>query len=1708
MTPRNRISSALVVFLTALLTACGGSTSGNNEGGSDDPGDDNGAGPVAAVAFDTENPTVSAGGSTTLRVTITDADEAPVNGATVAFESGAGGKLASDSATSNDNGVAKVELKAGETLATTTITARSSGITDKTNPKIVAGPPATIDLSAAPKKLAFNNEATLSLSVTDEFGNPVKGSTVRFRSAGKPSGGQFSPVSVTTDSDGRASGTYAAGNKAGDYTIQAETPGITSNSVKINIDPTAAELADLTLSTGSQSIPADGESSTFVRASVTDTSGNPVEGITVDFTTSEGELDQKTTTTNARGIAEVRLTASKTATTAELSARSGGIVTSASVTFEPGNAEDISLSAAPKSLALNDTSSVTVSVTDGFGNPVPNQTLQLQTPTNNSGGSFRNIKLTTDANGRATGTYTAGNTAGKDILLATTGSVESNTIPVSVDPEAIKLADIRLTTGSSSIPADDTSSTFVRANVTDTNGDPVEGVIVNFRTDAGSIDAQAITDANGDAQASLTAGAVATDAQITASSGGINAGTTVIFSASAPSKVQLSATPATIPLNGSTSLTVSVNDSQGNPVPNETLQLKLPSNTSGGSFDNIELTTDANGRATGNYTAGNVAGTDTLLATTGSVDSNRVDVTVDPNATKLAGITLTTGSDSIPADGTSSTFVRANVTDTNGTPVEGITVNFGTDAGSIDAQATTDASGDAQVSLTAGDTVTKAEVKASTGGVSRTTTVNFTSAQAANIALSATPKNIPLNAESQLTVTVKDDQRNPVEGQTVQLSVAPNNSDGKLTDISVNTDANGRATTMYQSGNRAGTDTIQASTGRVDSNTASITVSPDAALVGSVELTTGADNITADGLSSTFVRATVTDTNGNPVAGIAVGFSTSQGRLDSNEEPTTRNGIAETVLTSDMNLGDAVVSASTGNVTDTKAVEFVAGTPDNVKLTATPATIPLNGSAELGIRVTDKQDNPVPDEAVQLRTVTNNSGGQLDNTAVTTDANGRATAAYNAGNTAATDTLSATASGVSASPVQVIVTPDAARLNALDLKVGSDSITADGNDSTFVRATVTDVNGAPVQGVDVAFSTTKGTLDQTTATTDANGTARVDLTSGTRTIISLVSASTGGLNQSTQVAFVPGPADPANSSISANPASLPANGSATSTVTVTLADANGNPVPDGTEVALTSSAGTVNGSNPATTTRGRAQFTLQAPANQATANIGIQKLPSLKTTVEFDSPLTGNPANVQASVDPESVFVAGVGKSEQADITLNILDDAGNPIDESQYNDTSLDNVRVELVTRPSGGEFITGTNAAGQSVSSGSDGTLDVRSNDGSLTLRFQSGNRPGVIEARIKVLEFAGTDFTTAGDVAATASLPQITVASGPPHTIAFTTPNTDAISNLGGGVYSLTGRVIVTDRYGNAVPDGTAISLGLLDSVIAQGNSSSTTADSPGLSETNFAFNDFLGTIQRNDTSRGIQAGDRILVRNAEAEDKSRFVSSVTGSNSLDAQSNYQNGESGLNLAVGASLLGGEIAGEDESGDATKGRAKTKDGLATFNITYPANTDTVLNGCYGYTNGTYSTDDKRRTVPQSGQVYVVAASSDNSATAVDRDQFCFKAIAGGTLTASPTTVAGDATIQLTLTDNETEGDRIRLPFVPVFANAVIDTNVSGNFDVDVTVNNNAENGEPQTNIDGVASADIHVICNDGPCSTEDSATVTFQGLDATATVTVKYQ
>ncbi|WP_416443287.1 invasin domain 3-containing protein [Leucobacter sp. HNU] len=453
-------------------------------------------------------------------------------------------------------------------------------------------------------------------------------------------------------------------------------------------------------------------------------------------------------------------------------------------------------------------------------------------------------------------------------------------------------------------------------------------------------------------------------------------------------------------------------------------------------------------------------------------------------------------------------------------------------------------------------------------------------ADAGKATISAAPASITANGSSTSTVTVKlfDAFGNPLTagGDTVAMST----SSGTLSSVTDRGD--GTYTAVLTSPTAAGTGTVSFTVNGAAA-TAKATVAFTAGTASATTSTIAAapSSITADGSSTSTVTVTLNDANGNPLTagGAAVTMATTAGTLSAVTD--NGDGTYTATLTSPKSVGSATVSFAVGGTTGTSTatVTFIIGAPDAdaSQIAAAPVSIVADGTTTSTVTVTlhDANGNPftsggstvtMSTTAGSLSNVTDNGDGTYSATLTSSTASGTATVSFSVDGTQSSRTADVefTAGAVSADDSQITV--------------GDSTLTADGTSTTAVTVTLVDAHGNPLQsgGSTVTMSTTAGSLSNVTDNGDGTYTAilTAPTASGTATISFSVDGTEG--SSTAEVRFTAGAVDADGSTIAVSPAKIPADGTSTSTVTVTLVDAHGNPVTGGAHaVTLRTTAGTL-----------------------------------------------------------------------------------------------------------------------------------------------------------------------------------------------------------------------------------------------------------------------------------------------------------------------------------------------------------------------------------------------------------------------------------------------------------------------------------------------------------------------------------------------------
>jgi hypothetical protein len=578
-------------------------------------------------------------------------------------------------------------------------------------------------------------------------------------------------------------------------------------------------------------------------------------------------------------------------------------------------------------------------------------------------------------------------------------------------PPPGRIVSINLTADpTASLLANGSSSTTLEALLVTSSGAPApDGTVVTFTTDLGRFTTtslktiRAVTkEGTGTAVVPLISEPnVIGTATVVATVAGLTQSIQISFTLTPPptppptdiAGLTLSTANDSLVANGisSTTITAALITSTGVSVPDGvlvTFTTDLGRFTSGGAKSTTART--GGGKALVPFISEEgVFGTATIVASAGAVtQSIEVELLpqspIAPSPGTIVGIRLSAESDSLVANGTSSTIITAELVTFTGNPApDGVTVNFITDKGRFStdnaktiAATTTGGTGKVLVPfISEAGVVGTATVVATVSSIAQSIQIALTGAgNPAQIILLADATVIPISGTTVITAEVLDDQGNNVTDGTA-VNFATNLSGTGVTPVATTTD--GVATATFSAGTSAGVATVTATSG---SATASLSITIRAGAAGSLEFVSADPILIGVRGSALPQKSTITfrarDVNGNPVAdGTQVTFTLISG-LGGGEAvaPTTVGtvgGLASTVLTSGTVSGPVRVLASItiGATTLTSSstnVSITGGPPSGAHMSVAPAYRNIAGLVTQGIicdvtaLVGDRFGNPVP----------------------------------------------------------------------------------------------------------------------------------------------------------------------------------------------------------------------------------------------------------------------------------------------------------------------------------------------------------------------------------------------------------------------------------------------------------------------------------------------------------------------------------------------------------------------------------------------------------------------------------------------------------------------------------------------------------------------------------------------------------------------------
>lgn len=1200
--------------------------------------------PVAANSTITGTGPVVADGvaTSTITVTLNDANNNPVEGLTPTFgASGANNTIAACSPT-DVSGVATC------TLASTTAETKTLSIltpVSKTDGTVVfePGPPVAVNSNiTGTGTVVADGVATSTVTITlrDAANNPVTGVSPTFTASGTAN--TYNACS-TTNASGVATCTLTS-TKAETKTLSIATPVVKADGT---VTFTAGAIAAATSTiTGTSPVVADGSATSNVTVTLLDAFSNPVAGTTPTFSLSgTGNTLGVCSASDASGVSTC------TASSTDSGVKTLAIVTpvaktDGTITFTAGTPVAVNSTITGTGPVVANgvaTSTVTVTLRDATNNPVPGLTPTFGTTgTNNTLGACS----ATNASGESTCTLASTKAEIKILSILTPVSKTDGSVTFTADAASVANSSI---TGTGPVVADNTATSTVTITLKDSNNNAVVGTTPTFSaTSAGNTyGACSATDTNGESSCTFTStkAEVKTLSIVTPIS---KADGNVTFTAGAPAVATSTITgtgPVVADGAATSTVTITILDQFSNPIAGSTPTFSA---TGAGNTLSACSATDASGISSCTLSS-TASGVKTLAIVT-PVAKTDGSVTFTAG-TPIAANSNITGTSPVIANGSATSTVTITLRDASNNPVPGQTPTFtasGTD-NTASACSVTNAAGESTCTLSS----IKAEVKTlsiATPFVKADGTVTFT-ADAAAVANSSITGTSPVVADgvatSTVTITLKDSNNNPLVGTTPTFSASGTNNTASACSA---TDTNGESTCTLSS-TKAEIKTLSIAT-PISKADGTVTFTAGAPAVATSTIT-GTGPVTANGVATSTVTVTLLDANSNPVSGETPTFSASGSNNTQTACGTTNaSGVATCTLAS--TTAETKTLSITAPISKTGGtVVFEAGAPiaANSTITGTgPVVADNTATSTVTITLRDASNNPV---AGLTPTFTTSGTGNTQTACSATDASGVASCTVKS--TKAEVKTLAIATPVAKTDGTVTFIAGAAAI-ANSTITGTGPVTADGVATSTVTVTLKDANNNAIVGTTPVFSASgTGNTASACSATDTSGVATCTLAS-TVAEVKTLSITSPITKADGTVTFTAGAAVAANSTIIGSGPVI-ANNVATSTVTVTLRDASNNPVAGETPTFSTTGTGNTQTACGVTNALGVATCTVKSTKAEVKTLAIVTPVAKTDGTVTF----TAGPASSATStiVGTTPVTANGVATSF---ITITLLDAFSNPI--------------------------------------------------------------------------------------------------------------------------------------------------------------------------------------------------------------------------------------------------------------------------------------------------------------------------------------------------------------------------------------------------------------------------------------------------------------
>jgi hypothetical protein len=1000
-----------------------------------------------------DNTTGIVGGATAdqASVTVTDASDNLVSGATVTFVASGDGSTtpANGQVTTGANGVATLPTwTLGTTAGAQTLTATVNALSvtfHATASSAAANGITTVSGGGQTGTVGTAVASPLIVHVTDNGGNSVAGARVVWTAT---NGSVTSPS--FTDATGNASTTLTLGGTAG--TNATSVTATIDNGQNVSFTASATAGAPHHLAIAQQ--PTQTAAATAISPSVTVTLRDSFNNITTGTNAVTVALGANPGGGTLSGTL-TRNVSGNTATFDDLSIQKAGVgytlvatspglasATTDAFTIVAGAAANIAIVQGDNGggqVGMASSPTPQVRVTDANGNNVEGATVTYTVLSGGGSTTPPNGAVTSDANGLATlGSWILGPTIGTNTLEARLDATHAVTFTAT--GSSLAVATIAIVSGNNqSAVVNQAFSPFV-VHVEDANGNPVEGARVDWTlTGSGALSANpSTTDATGNASTTLTLGATAGPVSATAK---VSNGQQVTFTGTAqPSSaavVAFTSQPSNTVAGATMApVVVAVRDFFGNTVTTSSaaVTLTIGTNPGSGTLGGTVTRNAVNGVATFSDLSINRVGTGYTLsaASTGLTSATSDAFAITVGAPAQIDILAGNGLAAVVNENTA-TPPKVKVSDANGNVVPNASVNFVVTGGGgtiiltadgarvTSGTVTTDASGIATIdSWTMGSAIGTNTLEARVSSLTASFSAVASSAAPNAIAIVSGNDNQSGTVATALAipfaVKVTDALGNPVDGAAVTWTA----TNGTIA-ASTTTTSDGTTSARLTLGTAAGASSATATiaNGQNVRFDATALAGPAASLT----FTSQPSNTTAE-VTLPAITVALHDVYGNATPGtntvtLALGTNPTGETLNGTVSVAAVNGVAtfNNVQVSGAGAGFTLLASATGL---TSATSHAFNVASNIVSTVTATngdgqsgTVNTAAGNALVVSVKDASNSAIQAASISW---TARHGTVLSASETFTDTNGETSITIDYSTVAGTDTITATSiNGKSAS---------------------------------------------------------------------------------------------------------------------------------------------------------------------------------------------------------------------------------------------------------------------------------------------------------------------------------------------------------------------------------------------------------------------------------------------------------------------------------------------------------------------------------------------------------------------------------------------------------------------------------------------------------------------------------------------------------------------